>query len=133
MTTRIYIALAALAMLPTCLSCQSNSLVTRIQPHEMTNTRLSGTWSRIRRYWNEHRTLPANLADLPEIEGKDCSLEDGWGNPLVFSVENGDLVRIRSLGRDNKPGGVEEDADRELAFDTSSLDELEVPVVRKVD
>jgi hypothetical protein len=37
---------------------------------------------------------------------------DGWGRPLLFSVDEGGIITLRSLGRDGKPGGKKKaDAD----------------------
>ena len=54
---------------------------------------------------------PANLVGWngPYLQAK--ILCDPWGNPYLYEVGPGDRFRIRSLGADDTPGGVGENAD----------------------
>lgn len=58
--------------------------------------------------------LPATLGELSEATEPDgarwWSWNDGWGHPLVYSVEGNDYA-LTSLGRDGSPGGTGLDSD----------------------
>lgn len=81
------------------------SLVDRIPPRALTATTMWVCKRRIIRYAREHGNLPANLNGLPIMEGYVNQTTDAWGEPLQYEVQQGDIVQLKSLGADKKPGG----------------------------
>jgi len=59
-------------------------------------------------------TKPGDITEwrgpyLKETKG----LTDPWGRAYIYALENPDLFKVSSLGRDGEPGGEDEDTDLE--------------------
>lgn len=86
--------------------------------HEQVRTRhfLEQLRENIERYRETTGKLPASLADLEVVKQREVLLDeagqaaDGWGRPVHYEVEDGGY-QLYSLGRDDLPGGTEEDVD----------------------
>ena len=109
MRTRTAIEIAVLLLLVVGAVQLFRSL--KISPESLTRAALQGAMVRIHMYMLEHREYPPDLTVLPEREGHDNRLTDGWGRPLLFSVDEEGIITVSSLGRDGKPGGDGPDAD----------------------
>jgi len=83
----------------------------KLPPESLTHAGIQSTMVRIQMYMLEHRAYPPSLTVLPEREGHDNRLTDGWGRPLLYSVDEDGIITVSSLGRDGKPGGDGRDAD----------------------
>ncbi len=86
-----------------------------IPPEDMTRSTQMFLEVRIREYFEKKRVLPRSLRELPRIERKDNSTKDGWGREMQY-LTNGNVVLLRSYGRDGKIGGKGKDVDAELTF-----------------
>jgi hypothetical protein len=60
---------------------------------------------------HSHGELPHSLTGLPEMQGRDNCIRDGWGRNIILEVSSSGIVTLRSLGRDGVVGGSGEDAD----------------------
>lgn len=103
--------LPGLAMVMGCASS-----VNVIPRDAMTHTRMTVTRVRIGMYAEQADGLPQSLDSLPIREGYDNEITDGWGRPLIYSVEGDDLFTLKSLGEDGAPGGTGENADVQQTF-----------------
>jgi len=66
---------------------------------------------RIQEYAIAHNELPKSLYDTKEITGSFNSNKDGWDNEILYSYDANGLVTLKSLGKDNKPGGTGKNED----------------------
>jgi Type II secretion system (T2SS), protein G len=103
-----------------------------IPPRDMTVSTLDVTYYRIEAFWNRHGRVPANVGELLD-ENRDCSMKDGWGRELQWLSEGTTKVTVRSLGRDGKPGGTDEDADLEVVFLGRQKDQHDLPTIKGTD
>src|SRR5438105_392872 len=87
------------------------SFVDRITPIEMTHTAMTETFVRISLYAETNKAVPPSLDVLPKREGYANRTTDGWKRLLQYSVSGNDVITLRSLGADGKPGGDGENAD----------------------
>jgi hypothetical protein len=71
---------------------------------------------RILLYARQNSRLPETLDALPILPKYDNSIKDAWGNTLQLEIHNGEIVTLRSFGRNNVPGGEGENADIVLSF-----------------
>jgi hypothetical protein len=92
-----------------------------IPSRSLTANRMHGMKRRVIRFAEAHGHLPATVDELPELQGFDNSVRDGWWRKITMSVD-GNRVTFTSLGRDNKPGGAGEDADMIAVFDARRED-----------
>ena len=106
------LALVALAML----------FVDVIPPHSMTNNAMLLCKRRILRYTVEHNTLPSSLSQTAEIPNFDNRVKDGWGHDIIFSIATNGEVTLTSLGKDNRIGGANGDADMTGVFPSRKVD-----------
>jgi hypothetical protein len=74
------------------------------------------TFQRVQDFWNKHDRVPLQPDELPNRAGRDNSMLDGWGRKLIWESDGKNAVVISTLGRDGEVGGVDEDADKEVAF-----------------
>ncbi len=54
---------------------------------------------------------PRSLEELPQLQGYDNRLMDGWGRKIEYGVIDGKIVELTSRGRDGIRGGTGEDQD----------------------
>jgi len=85
--------------------------VDRVSPRALTLTRMSVIKNRILLYARQNHSLPPSLFVLPILEDKDNKIEDGWGRPLGYAVDDDGVVVLSSLGSDGKMGGTGDAAD----------------------
>ena len=114
-------------------SCQNRRIVDAIPPPNVTETRLLVTYNRIQNFWNQHASVPAEPADLPDEKNRDCSMTDGWGRELHWDSDGKSKVKAWSLGRDGKPGGTGEDADLEVEFVGKQEKQDDLPTLKRSD
>ena len=96
--------------------------VDTVPPRSKTAGAMHMAKRRILRYASAHNALPNSLAQTAEIPGYDNSLKDGWGRALLYRVAtNGDVI-LTSLGKDNKVGGANDDADMTGIFSSRKPD-----------
>jgi len=82
-----------------------------ITPVESTVSAITANFVRIGLFAEKHKKMPVSLEELPNREGYDERITDGWNRPLKYVIDSNGIVTITSFGRDGKPGGVGEDAD----------------------
>ena len=87
-------------------------------PQVMTTTAMYVDKERIFDYIREHQSLPKNLSELPQSDGKLDGTKDGWRRPILYSVAKDDSVTLVSLGSDGKLGGTGDAADIIQSFAT---------------
>ena len=96
--------------------------VDTVPPHSITHASMHMCKRRILRYAQEHGALPSSLSDTTPIEGYHSSIKDGWGAVLYYSVSTNDFVTLRSLGKDQAPGGSGDDIDMTGSFSARAPD-----------
>ena len=69
-----------------------------IPKRDLTKTRIVITEQRIRLFWEKNGKLPASLANLPLLPGRDNETTDAWGRELDYKVE-GDIITLSSPGK----------------------------------
>jgi Type II secretion system (T2SS), protein G len=74
-------------------------------PEETTRCNMIDTFARIREYMVKHRDYPKDLSGLPSVDDHSDETIDGWGRPLIYSVDQSGVISLKSLGRDGKSGG----------------------------
>ncbi|MGC4004471.1 MAG: type II secretion system protein GspG [Pirellulales bacterium] len=110
----------ALATITLCMMLECGCrLATMISQTEMTQTRLTGTMSRIAKFHEANARLPASPDELPNESNRDCSLDDGWGRPLIWNSNGIDTISLKSYGKDGLPGGTGENADQVSTFNAA--------------
>jgi hypothetical protein len=77
-----------------------------------TKSAIDATKQRIHTFWNEHRRLPSSTAELPDRPDESNESTDAWGRELSWAQIDEKTIRISSFGKDGKPGGAGDDADR---------------------
>ena len=87
------------------------SLVGTIPPHSMTVGAMTETYARINLYLDKNGHLPPDLTGLPVRKTHINRTTDGWGNQLLYSINQDQTVTLTSLGRDERPGGAGDDVD----------------------
>ena len=105
--TAIEIAVLLLLVVGAVQFCRS----LMIPPESLTHAAIQSTMVRIHMYMLDNREYPPDLSVLPERKGYDNRVIDGWGRPLLYSVDENGIISVSSLGRDGKPGGEGLDAD----------------------
>tara|TARA_R110002072_G_scaffold260998_1_gene419590 strand:- start:1988 stop:2464 length:477 start_codon:yes stop_codon:yes gene_type:complete len=98
-----------------------SSLLHVIPPRSSTHTSIHMCRRRIVRFVKKHNHLPKNLRELEEIAGFSNSIQDGWGEPVVFKVE-GDEIHLLSFGSDKQEGGTGEARDMIGVFSIRKAD-----------
>ncbi|GEM_PF-2285071 len=103
-------------MLFACLSVLAGVLliwcnVSIISPEDRTYTSVSMLRTAINSFVAANGRAPTNLDELISYEPCVRTLNDGWGNPLIYQVAGSTVVSIASLGKDKKPGGSGPNAD----------------------
>ncbi len=109
-------------VLPPIVFVGSCSLVTTIPPRSMTVTAMTETQVRMHMYMTANRGYPADLSVLPKRDGYANRTTDGWGRPLIYSVDDRGIISLTSLGRDGKAGGEGDDADITRRYRTRDED-----------
>ena len=115
-TQRLLMVSCSLVLAASC------SLVTTIPPRNMTVGAMTETQVRIHMYMTANRTYPADLSVLPTRDGYANRTTDGWGRPLIFSIDDRGIISLASLGRDGKVGGEGDDADIIRRYRTKNED-----------
>jgi hypothetical protein len=87
-----------------------------VPPRNLTRTRMESLKRRVIEFAHQTKRLPVNLGELPKRAEYDNSLLDGWGRPIEYAPNTNGVVKLRSLGKDNRLGGVGENEDVELTF-----------------
>jgi hypothetical protein len=87
------------------------SSIDTIPPDSMTATSMGETHVRIHMYMTVNRDYPIDLTVLPMRDGYTNRTTDGWGRPLIYSVDDQGIISLTSLGRDGTAGGDSDDAD----------------------
>jgi len=90
--------------------------VSVIPPHAMTNSSISESFVRIILYIRKHNKFPESLSVLPKRDGYGNSITDGWGNTLIFKIEEDKIITLSSLGKDGRKGGTEDNQDVEISY-----------------
>jgi hypothetical protein len=92
----------------------------------MTVTAMDETAYRIGMYLQKNGRLPPNFNSLPVREGYINRTTDGWDRPLIYTIESGNTVLLKSLGADGKPGGTGDDEDltQRYRVDNGRLEEV---------
>jgi hypothetical protein len=67
---------------------------------------------------HEHGETPKSLVQLPKLNGFYNSDRDGWGNPILFSVDTNGVITLRSFGADGQLGGIGQSEDIIESFPT---------------
>ena len=83
-----------------------------IPPRDYTVTIIDVLRLRIEMYHEEHGYLPTGLDELPRLENRDNSTEDGWGRRILYLAEPNERVTLLSYGADGEEGG--QGADRDI-------------------
>jgi len=110
------IAVLVLMVVVIALAVILFALVENVPPDALTITRMTVIENRIRDYAAVHQRLPDCLSELPKLPGnRDDSVVDGWGRPIEYE-KDGDDVMLRSLGKDGRRGGDNQDADLKATF-----------------
>lgn len=81
-----------------------------LPPENATSTTMYVLKRRILFHTTKHDELPQSLETLIEIDGFDSRTNDYWGNKIQYSVD-GNIVTLRSNGKDMMPGGINDDLD----------------------
>jgi hypothetical protein len=71
------------------------------------------TWNRmivLKRHTRQNNSLPRGLGDLQPAPGSEIDREDGWGQPIGYSVQPGEIVVMAS----HPPAGHGNDIIRSL-------------------
>jgi hypothetical protein len=95
-----------------------------MQPLAVTWHAMDVSFHRIHLYAKANNKLPATIAECRENRGFlhfDWT-EDGWGNELIYEVSESGIVSLTSLGADNRPGGIGDDADITESYRTVDED-----------
>ena len=119
MTSKAFLLLLVVVCAVGLASC---SLVTTIGPHDMSLTAITETHVRMHLYLLEHRECPESLSQLPKRDGYMNRTTDGWDRPLIYSVDDGGVITLSSLGRDGVVGGTGDDRDITRRFRTRNED-----------
>jgi hypothetical protein len=98
--------LALVALLSGCAS-----LYDVIPPKDNTRSAMTETSVRIGMYLEKNGHLPPDIKSLPIRPDHVNQTDDAWHRPLLYSVEPGNTVVLKSLGADGKPGGTGDDED----------------------
>jgi hypothetical protein len=94
-----------------CCGCGSS-----ISPEDRTYTSVSRLRVAINSFVAANGRAPSNIEELARYEPVVSTLKDGWNNHLVYEVESSDTGVIKSLGKDNSPGGSGQNADALWSF-----------------
>jgi hypothetical protein len=65
-----------------------------------------GIKKRIGVYIHERAQIPKSLGQLPSLPGYYNSIQDAWGNPILYSVDESGVVTLTSLGPSGKSGAT---------------------------
>ena len=82
----------------------------------LTAIRMETLKQRILHYARTHNEFPKTAADLPLLNSRDNTVQDGWGRDIRFEIAPNGIVTLTSLGRDGRPGGTGDDADITRTF-----------------
>ena len=63
-------------------------MIDTISPYDQTITTMHVLKKRIQLYVKTNNKLPQNLTELPEIQGFDNSIKDGWNRRITYSFDN---------------------------------------------
>ena len=86
------------AMLTAVAVCGCQSFVNVIPPRDMTNTAITETTVRIHMYMTANGKYPDNLSVLPVRDGYANRTTDGWGQNLIYEVDDEGIISLKSLG-----------------------------------
>ncbi|HEX4413970.1 MAG TPA: hypothetical protein VH107_10115 [Lacipirellulaceae bacterium] len=85
-------------------------------PHiNATNNAINETYGLILGYLKSKKRLPKTLDQLRDADGPNVRTTDGWGRPLLYTITS-DGFLLKSLGRDDEPGGVGPDEDHFMHY-----------------
>lgn len=93
-----------------------------IPPDAATHSAIIESFVRMQMYISEHRKFPASLDELPKRDGYANCITDGWERPLIYKVEQDNLITLLSYGKDGKPGGTGRNADIQTTYRTKNPD-----------
>jgi hypothetical protein len=88
-----------------------SSLIDTIPPRDMTVTAMTETKVRMEMYLQKNGRLPPDFNSLPVRDSHTNRTTDGWNRTLIYTIESGNTVVLKSLGADGKPGGTGDDED----------------------
>ena len=97
-------------------------LVDVVPPRSQTDCAMHMSRRRILRYAAKHNALPAKISETEEIAGYDKSIKDAWGHDLIYTIATNGDVTVMSLGKDNRLGGSNDDADMVGVFPSKKPD-----------
>jgi len=104
-------SLRCFAAIPVALFSGCALFVTTVPPASATNAAMRRTLDQIDLYIQATGHAPSRLADLPSLDAADPRPTDGWGRPLIYSVDSSGMIVLESRGADGEPGGDDDDAD----------------------
>lgn len=92
------------------------TLINVIPATNLTRTRMVGIERRIRLFVEREQRLPVSLEELPQSVNSENSIEDGWGERILYEHGAESAVALRSFGKDKRKGGTGEATDIEHSF-----------------
>jgi predicted PurR-regulated permease PerM len=109
-------SIATLAIIAIAFVALALCFVDVIPKSALTGTAIDETSNRIEMYFHQNRQLPLQLTDLPTRKGYMNRITDAWDRPLQYTINTPTTFTLSSLGRDNTPGGAQNDADLSRKF-----------------
>lgn len=82
------------------------AIADRAPPQAFTQSQLAKVEKEFDAYYQLHGTAPP----------RNKLAKDGWGRELIWTQDGEDGLRVESLGRDGKEGGVGDDSDLTLRW-----------------
>jgi hypothetical protein len=110
------------------LLCGCEPLIDRIPPRDLTFTAMAETKVRMEMYLQKNERLPPDFKSLPVRENHANRTDDAWHRPLIYTIESGNTVVLKSLGADGKPGGTGDDEDLTAVYkvENGHLEEISI-------
>lgn len=93
-------------------------------PADLDTKNILSCWAmEIYTFYEENQSLPDSLSEIPQREGYYYGFEDGWGHKIDYNCKE-NTITLRSLGRDNRPGGEGDDQDYEIITQPSAYSDF---------
>jgi hypothetical protein len=78
----------------------------RVPRGGLTQTTMMGIQRRMFIYIHQQGKLPERLDQLPNLPDHYNSINDGWRNPIQYSVDQDGVVTLKSFGPGGRSGGT---------------------------